>query len=112
MNSFGNFAEEGEDLDDLEEDDELEETEDDKEHKNKLKEVVETLRSKRAMSAQRPSTIVHVNTGALEVSLLVPIISFSLFLMISLISPSDSLKTNEEAVTKTRRGVKASRVDG
>jgi hypothetical protein len=49
------------------EEDDLEETDDDKAHTNKLKEVVETLRSKRAMSAQRPSTIVHVNTGALEV---------------------------------------------
>jgi hypothetical protein len=53
---------------DLEEEEAEEETEDDVEHKNKLKEVVDTLRSKRAMNTQRPSTIVHVNTGALEVS--------------------------------------------
>ena len=101
MDSFGAFEEEGEDLEDMEGDEEMEDTEEDKAHQNKLKEVVETLRSKRAMSAQRPSTIVHVNTGALEVTNPLPALLPTPSHLVSWTPSSDSFKTNEEAAPKT-----------
>lgn len=61
MNDFGDEDGGDEDLEDEEE------NEADQAHKNKLKEVVDTIRLGRSMNNQRPSTIVQVNTGALEV---------------------------------------------
>ena len=58
----------------LKEEDEEEEVEDEEyeelnEERNRtIQDTVETLQRKRVLSSQRPSTIVHVNTGALEVN--------------------------------------------
>jgi hypothetical protein len=89
---------EGENEEEEDEEEDLEETEDDKAHQNKLKEVVDTLRSKRTMSTQRPSTIVHVNTGALEVSHILNCIFISLGDESMTV---DSSSTNEKTTSET-----------